>query len=224
MAKKSKRSKNIDRWIKRHEGKHLCACGCGWAIEIKREHAKKSVGIPQFIKGHNLGLEPEVLKAIEEPKESAWDKLSEEEKQRRLSLLVNFKSGEDNPSWKGGRLVDEHGYIKIRLPEHPFAKDGYVFEHRLAVEERTRKYFPDHPCLVKIDGVKYLKPSAVVHHVDETKDNNYSGKGPDDFGNLMLLPNQNAHAFIHKSPLPLEERIRRINLGIYHSGPLEEGD
>ena len=111
------------------------------------------------------------------------------------------------------------------MPEHPFAKDGYMAEHRYLVEERTKRYTPNHPLLVKgPDGEKYLSPTAVVHHIDEVKDNNNPGSGPGDDGNLMLLPNQAAHAFIHNSPLPMEERLRRIALGIYHSGPIQEDD
>jgi hypothetical protein len=147
--------------------------------------------------------------------------LSEEEKARRISLLKNFQKGDKNPSWKGGRRTDDSGYTLILNPDHPFAKDGYVAEHRLVVEERTRKWDPNNPLLVEINGGKYLSPVAVVHHIDEVKSNNYAGDGPGDNGNLMLLPNQAAHAFIHNSPLPMEERLRRIALGIYHSGKIQ---
>ena len=35
-------------------------------------------------------------------------------------------------SWKGGRHVDQEGYVRIWLPEHPnAAKSGYIREHRL---------------------------------------------------------------------------------------------
>jgi hypothetical protein len=88
-------------------------------------------------------------------------------------------------------------------------------EHRLVVEERTRREDPDSPLLVDIEGEKYLHPKSVVHHIDEVKSNNNSE-------NLMLLENQSAHSFIHHSPLPMEEVLRRISLGIYHSKPLNE--
>lgn len=181
---------------------------------VKRQHAKPSVSIPKFIKGHNLQL-PEEEPVVVPPKESNWDKLSPEEQQRRISQLKSFGSGEDNPAWKGGRRYDENGYIQIRMQNHPFAKDGYMYEHRLIVEARTRKYDPSNPSLVEFEGRKYLGPVCIVHHIDEVKDNNNEE-------NLMLLPNQAAHAFIHKSPLPMEERLRRIELGIFHSGPIDE--
>jgi hypothetical protein len=213
--------KDITRWVRRHQFKHLCGCGCGEFIPITRAHAKPSVGIPKYIKGHNLRpkLSPE---EVEEEKESAWDKLSPEEQERRLGQLTSFKKREKNPSWKGGRRIDENGYVRLLMPDHPFAKDGYVAEHRFKVEERTRKYHPNHPLLVDVDGKKYLDPQSVVHHIDEVKTNNDVGNGPNEIGNLMLLPNQAAHSFIHHSPLPMEERLRRIDLGIYHSKQLDE--
>ncbi len=217
---KPRKSITIDRWVRRNQDKHVCQCGCDYYIEVKREHYKKSVGIPKYIKGHNLQPVSDEPVIVSPP--NSWDNLTEEERQHRLSHLSNFKKGDKNPSWKGGRRVDDQGYIQILTPEHPFAKDGYVAEHRLVVEERTRKYFPDSPLLIEVDGEKYLKSSAVVHHVDEVKTNNNPGNGPGEHGNLMLLPNQAAHAFIHNSPLPMEERLRRIALGIYHSGKINE--
>lgn len=214
---RTKKSIQLDRWVKRNQLKHPCKCGCGYAIEVKREHHKKSVGIPDFIPGHNLPMTPEEIQEAVTHKESSWDHLDPEERERRLSMLKSFPRGEDNPSWKGGRRVDEHGYIQVIVPDHPFAKDGYVAEHRLVVEERTKREDINHPLLVEVNGEKYLKPSAVVHHIDEVKSNNEES-------NLMLLVDQSFHAFIHKSPLPMEERLRRIALGICHSGPLEDKD
>jgi len=219
---RSKKSKSIDRWVKRHQLKHLCACGCDEFIPIKREHYKKSVGIPKYIKGHNLRPQRPIEEVAEEQNNSGWDKLSPEEQQRRLSQLKSFQKGELNPSWVGGRRVDENGYVRLLMPDHPFAKDGYIAEHRYNVENRTRKYDPNNPLLVEIAGVKYLCQESIVHHIDEVKTNNDAGTGPGDIGNLMLLPNQAAHSFIHHSPLPMEERLRRISIGVYHSKQLDE--
>lgn len=210
----ARKSRNISRWVRRNQNKHLCGCGCGEYIVVTRDHAKPSVGIPKFIKGHNFKHVPEEQQVVDE-KESLWDKLSPEEKDRRLSQLKSFGKGEENPSWRGGRRIDENGYVQILTPGHPFANDGYVAEHRLVVEERERADNPESDFLVTIAGVSYLKPSTVVHHIDEVKTNNESS-------NLMLLENQAAHSFIHHSPLPMEERLRRIALGIYHSRNLDE--
>lgn len=38
--------------------------------------------------------------------------------------------GERNPNWKGGRTVTEHGYVLVKMPNHPHADvRGYVYEH-----------------------------------------------------------------------------------------------
>ena len=103
------------------------------------------------------------------------------------------------------------------MPKHYFAKDGYVPEHRLVVEQRMREQDPSSSLLVEIEGEYYLRPETVVHHIDEVKSNNKSD-------NLMLLKEQAAHAFLHMSPLPMEERLRRIKIGIFHSGDSEEGE
>lgn len=64
---------------------------------------------------------------------------------------------ENNPSWKGGRKRN-NGYVYIHCPHHPFAtKDGYVYEHRLVVEEQL--------------GV-YLAKDNQVHHINGQKDDN----------------------------------------------------
>lgn len=211
---RSRQSKNLDRWVRRHQNKHLCQCGCGDYIIVKREHHKDSVGIPRFLPGHNLAVDPDDPPPEVPPRDSFWDKLTPEEQQRRLGLLKSFGRGEENPAWQGGRRVDDNGYIQLRLQDHPFAKDGYVYEHRLVVELWMREHDPESKLLVEIDGEKYLSPKCVVHHVDEVKTNNK-------LSNLCLLPNQRSHAFIHGSKLPLEEKLRRIALGITHSRPLE---
>ena len=44
--------------------------------------------------------------------------------------------GDKNPAWKGGRFIDECGYVQIWNPEHPNAKKlGYIREHRLVMSE-----------------------------------------------------------------------------------------
>lgn len=211
----SKKTQKISRWVRYHQGKHLCQCGCGEYIVVTRQHYKPSCGIPKFCPGHNLKLDPDEPLPVVEEKESVWDRLSPEEKERRIGQLKSFGTGEDNPSWKGGRRVDDHGYVQIRLPEHPRQRDGYVYQHRLVVEERTRKEDPNNPCLVEIAGEKYLPSNVIVHHIDEVKTNNVSS-------NLMLLPDQRCHHYIHFSKLPMEERLFRIAKGILHDNPLTE--
>ncbi len=58
--------------------------------------------------------------------------------------------------WKGGRACSD-GYIKIYVPEHPYAKFKYVMEHRLVME----KYLE-----------RYLTESETVHHRNGIRDDN----------------------------------------------------
>lgn len=44
-------SQPVDEWVSEQQGEHICACGCGRDIKIKRQHHSK--GIPKFIQGHH---------------------------------------------------------------------------------------------------------------------------------------------------------------------------
>lgn len=205
MATKS----SIRKWVRRHTNKHKCACGCGNFIEVRPEHHKR--GVPKFIKGHNFssGYNPRVEgPGSLDVKSSTWEMLSEEEKQRRLNNLNMFGSRENHPGWKGGRVYDEFGYVHIRMPEHPCARDGYVLEHRLVMEEYLADKYPHSPYLMKSEGRICLRPEVVVHHIDEVKDNN-------ELENLYPFPNAAAHAFWHNSPLSEKEKLEIIKSGKY---------
>jgi hypothetical protein len=41
---------HIDRWLLENQGKHICQCGCGRVIPIRRRH--HCIGIPKFIWKH----------------------------------------------------------------------------------------------------------------------------------------------------------------------------
>jgi len=86
--------------------------------------------------------------------------------------------GKLNPRWKGGRITEYHGYIYRYKPHHPFTnKDGYVFEHRLVMEEHIGRH---------------LSINEVVHH----KNNNCADN---DIKNLILFKGQSDHARWHKT-------------------------
>ena len=87
-------------------------------------------------------------------------------------------SGKNNPAWKGGRNKDKHGYIRIKNREHPFcSSNGYVWEHRLVLEKKLKRY---------------LKKEEIVHHLDGDKSNNK-------LYNLLLCGNQNKHLSVHNA-------------------------
>lgn len=82
-------------------------------------------------------------------------------------------SGDGNGMWKGGRVAHSDGYLYLHSPHHPFASNGYVFEHRLVMEGWLRDNQPESPFLVCLGDHLYLSPDFVVHHRDENKANNH---------------------------------------------------
>ena len=68
-------------------------------------------------------------------------------------LPSGARSGDLNPSWRGGRYVDLDGYVTIPAPDgHPHARSiGRIAEHRHVMEQTLGRY---------------LLPSEVVDHID----------------------------------------------------------
>jgi transposase len=65
---------------------------------------------------------------------------------------------ENNPFWRGGRVIDKDGYVLLKAPEHPNCdRHGYMREHRLVME--------------RVLG-RYLLATEVVHHLDGNRGNN----------------------------------------------------
>jgi len=86
-------------------------------------------------------------------------------------------TGSKHFNWKGGRNKHKDGYIYILKPEHPLAdKKGYIFEHRLIMEQMLRRY---------------LKKEERVHHINNIHNDNR----PE---NLMYFPNESEHQKFHQ--------------------------
>lgn len=82
------------------------------------------------------------------------------------------RSAAGHPEWKGGRVLDKHGYILVYAPLHPKArKGGHVAEHRLVMEV--------------IIG-RYLQENEVVDHLDNHPYHNWHG-------NLRVYSNNADH-------------------------------
>lgn len=65
--------------------------------------------------------------------------------------------GANNPNFAGGKYVDDKGYVRILMPDHPRNIKGYVYEHRLLMEQYIGRY---------------LMPWETVHHINEIKTDN----------------------------------------------------
>lgn len=68
------------------------------------------------------------------------------------------RSGTKNGNWKGGQALSTGGYILIHKRAHPNAnKQGYVYEHRLVMEQYLNRY---------------LQTWEIVHHKNKIKTDN----------------------------------------------------
>ncbi len=68
------------------------------------------------------------------------------------------KTGEEHHSWKGGRYINDQGYVMVHLPNNPHSySNGWALEHRVIASKKL--------------GRK-LKTSEQVHHIDGNKQNN----------------------------------------------------
>lgn len=78
---------------------------------------------------------------------------------KRTDIKWNQRNntGSNNPNFSGGKYIDDKGYIRILRPEHPRNIRGYVYEHRLVMENYLGRY---------------LEPWETVHHINEIKTDN----------------------------------------------------
>lgn len=96
-----------------------------------------------------------------------------EESRKHMS---EAKAGSRNPNWGGGRHKNFLGYVLVKIPGHIASNaQGYVFEHRLVMEE----------CLGR-----HLDSNEEVHHINGVRDDNR----PE---NLQLFPSKGAHQTFH---------------------------
>lgn len=70
---------------------------------------------------------------------------------------ANALQGAGNPNFSGGKYIDDKGYVRMLMPDHPSNVKGYIYEHRIVVE--------------KILG-RYLQSWETVHHINEIKIDN----------------------------------------------------
>lgn len=109
--------------------------------------------------------------------------------------------GEKNSYWKGGRRINEHGYVEIYMPTYPKAKpNGYVYEHIYIAEQALGRS-------LKSYGMKDVR-TEVVHHINGIKTDNR-------IDNLLVLE-VNEHHRLHSATTKeavdsvLLKRIRQL--------------
>lgn len=76
-------------------------------------------------------------------------------------IITNQPKREDSGSWKGGRHIDDNGYVQIYMKGHPRAKkNGYVREHILVMENKLGRG------LVKGENVHHLNGNKTDNRVE----------------------------------------------------------
>ena len=95
-----------------------------------------------------------------------------------LDYLTKTFIKEKHSKWTGGKFKDTEGYIHVKSYNHPYRdKQNYVREHRLVMEEHLGRY---------------LKPTELVHHINEDITDNR-------IENLKLFTSFKEHSKFHKS-------------------------
>ena len=93
-----------------------------------------------------------------------------------METMTKSLKGSNNPNWKGGKKKNYAGYILVKSRSHPRCdKNGYVFEHRLVMEEYLGRI---------------LEPTEIVHHKNGVKNDNR-------IENLVLMSSISEHQKEH---------------------------
>jgi hypothetical protein len=171
---------------------------------LAEENRRRAVPIDKV---RLLSLVDQKLSTTEIARDLGLTQPTIEMKLRRMGVRSKHGRGskmEKNYFWKGGRRIDEDGYVLVKSPGHPHAtKAGYVREHRLVMEKALGRY---------------LRRNEVVHHRNKDKQDNR-------IENLELFATNGAHLkqeLTGKTPKytseglqRMRENARRVNLRRY---------
>ena len=91
-------------------------------------------------------------------KSGIWDKGRKRSPETVIKMSIGRKGkylGSDNWAWKGGRVIDGEGYMKVLKRGHPMAnKQGYVFEHRLVMSQKLGRNLVQDEQVHHVNGIK----------------------------------------------------------------------
>lgn len=125
------------------KGKNLSCKLCGKMVYIPKHRLK------------TFGYCSRKCSAKEAYKSRIYTSVSKEIREKISKTLVGKYRGYKSPHWKGGRYSHADGYIYLYAPNHPYKnKDGYVFEHRLVIENYLQRFLSKDEHIHHKNGIK----------------------------------------------------------------------
>lgn len=62
--------------------------------------------------------------------------------------------GEIHHAWNGGQTKSRHGYVMLRIPDHPAQQNCYVQEHRVVMEKMIGRYLEKNETVHHKNGIR----------------------------------------------------------------------
>jgi len=142
-----------------------CACGCG---QIRPKYDRYGIA-RRFILGHHNRRPPPAENSLISCACGCGQSLLKYDSRWRPRKYIR---GHNASRWKGGRYIQEDGYVMIFSPEHPRKNSSnYIYEHRLTMEQNLGRL---------------LTLEESIHHINGNKSDN-------GIENLLLFPSNREH-------------------------------
>lgn len=193
---------------------HICECGCGQEIIPKPKHKYRQ---PRYLPGHQLKAARDAYAVIAEQRRPepflcacGCGQPAPMTGRRRFKWIQGHqfrgKTMEKSGRWKGGRVINNHGYVMLYMPDHHLATGaGYVAEHRLVWEEANGRR---------------LQPGEDVHHINEDRQDNR----PENLVALTKTQHAMEHRYWEQNTQTHEDRVangRKGNVARWAKHPPE---